>query len=153
MIRVLAHLGGVHPAALALAALGLGDGHGQTGIGGALTGDGAVLGTAGGHLAVRDDEQLRQVQSGGLHEDGSGGVIAGVEGHMGLQGLADLLLGTGGLQHGVHVVAQGLHHAPLGHGGLAEGVVGEGLVHLVEHHVALVVTGAVGPWTARSRRR
>ena len=41
-------------------------------------------------------------------------------------------------------VPDGDDRVPLGHGVLVQGVVGEGLVHLVEDHVAAVVAAAVG---------
>ena len=63
--------------------------------------------------------------------------------HVGLEALADLLLGAGGLEHAVD---HGTHLGkllPVGHLLFGEGVGGEGLVHLIEHHVARVILGGV----------
>ena len=144
MIRVGAHSGAVHPAPLALVASGLADFHGEAGEVGTLAHSGGGIGLRTGDLAVGDDEELCQVQAHHLHQGGRRRVVPSVEGHVGLQGLADFLLGPGGLQHGVHVVAQLFHGGPLLHGGLIQGVVGEGLVHVVEHHVPTIVAAAVG---------
>ncbi|CAN4045708.1 30S ribosomal protein S9, partial [Dysosmobacter welbionis] len=129
VIRVGAHSGAVHPAPLALVASGLADFHGEAGEVGTLAHSGGGIGLRTGDLAVGDDEELCQVQAHHLHQGGRRRVVPSVEGHVGLQGLADFLLGPGGLQHGVHVVAQLFHGGPLLHGGLIQGVVGEGLVH------------------------
>ena len=144
VIRVGAHSGAVHPAPLALVASGLADFHGEAGEVGTLAHSGGGIGLRTGDLAVGDDEELCQVQAHHLHQGGRRRVVPSVEGHVGLQGLADFLLGPGGLQHGVHVVAQLFHGGPLLHGGLIQGVVGEGLVHVVEHHVPTIVAAAVG---------
>ena len=63
---------------------------------------------------------------------------------MGLQGLADLFLVPGVLQHHVHVVPQILHQSPLLHLRRAQRVAGKGPVHLIEDYVAAVLVPAVG---------
>ena len=63
--------------------------------------------------------------------------------HVGLKALADLLLGAGGFEHAVDDGAHLGELLPVGHLLSGEGVGREGLVHLVEHHVARVVLAGV----------
>ena len=108
--------------------------------GGVLHGGGEL--GAHGHVHMGDDQQVGKKLAIHLGQEG----VLGGNGQpdLGLQGLADLLLGAGGLQHAVDGGADLDDLVPLRHGGLVQGILGEGLVHLVEHHVAGVVTLAVG---------
>ena len=63
--------------------------------------------------------------------------------HVGFQAFADLLLGTGSLEHAVDNGAHVGELLPVGHLLSGEGVGREGFVHLVEHHVARVVLAGV----------
>ena len=132
-------LEGMHPAAGTLGALGLGDAHGESGVidaGGHLR---ALLGSGPG--AVGDDEYLCQVHArAGLLQR----LVLGVQGDVGLQGLADALIGTGLFQHAVYILTELDNGIPAGHGLVAEGVGRAVLGHLVQQDVAAVVVLAVG---------
>ena len=86
--------------------------------------------------ALGDDHQVGQIH--GVHVGLERFVIHG-EGNAGFERLADALIGAGALEHDVHIVAQGDHAIPFGHGVGVEGIVREGLIHLVENHVARIV--------------
>ena len=134
----------MHPAAGALDAGGFLDGHGQAvvvraGGGHGLGVDLVILGDE----TLGDDQQLLQIHAREPVDDGPALALC-AQGDGGLKGLADALVGAGALQNAVYVVPDGDERVPIGHGGLVEGVLGEGLVHLVEHDVPRVVLGAVG---------
>ena len=93
------------------------------------------------HLDLRDDQQVCKLLAVHVCKErvlGRNGQV-----HVGFQALADLLLGTGSLEHTVDDGAHVDKLFPVGHLTLGEGVGREGLVHLVEHHVARVVRRGV----------
>ena len=120
---------GVHPAARALDAGGLGHGDLQTRILGADAGDMLLVGDVliVGDEALGHDEQLREVH--GLHalDGGLGGLVFGAQDDGGLQRLADALGAAGTFEHTVDVVAQRDEGVPNGQLIGGQGVVREGL--------------------------
>ena len=129
----------VHPAAGALGALGLADADGQGRVVNAIANLGAFLGLApiaGGHDA--DFCQIHTL-AGSLQ-----GSVVGAQGHMGLQGLADTLVGTGLLKNAVDVLPELHDDVPLLHGGIVQSVTFKALGHLVQQYVAVIVTVPVG---------
>ena len=134
----------MHPAARALDARSLNDGNVQAGIVG--TGAADRLGLLAILIldeALGDDEQLGQVHAADLIEQLTAGLVLGVEPDGSLQRLADALGRAGGFKHSVDIVAQGDEFVPAGKRLVGKRVLREGLVHLVEHDVALVVALAV----------
>ena len=62
-----------------------------------------------------------------------------MQGDGSLKGLADALCAAGSLENAVYIVSHGDESVPLCHLVIVESVLGEGLVHLVEHDIADIV--------------
>ena len=124
----------MHPAAGALGALGFGDTHGELGEVDTLSHFSTLLG--GRPVAGGDDTHLGQVHAlTGLLQLLAGGL----QGDMGLQGLADALVGTGLFQNAVDILAELHDGVPAGHGLGGQGIGFEALGHLVQQHIAAVI--------------
>ena len=130
----------MHPAARALHTGRVGNGDGEAGklCAGRLRGD-ILKRLVRLDQAPGNDEQLGKIHVADRLQALLRGGILRLQRNSGLQRLADAFAGTRCFQNAVHVVAQADQHVPAGHLLIGKRVGGEGLIHLVQYHVAGIV--------------